>query len=126
MAGRRTVRAGAFWMAVTAALVFAWQGLGQAQDVKARMLARVPVITAQKAAGVLGENNQGFVEVRGAGGDAALAEAENADRREVYGMIAQKEGTEAGVVGRRRAARIRDMARPGEWLQDPGGRWYKK
>lgn len=30
------------------------------------------------------------------------------------------------VVGKHRAIQIANKARPGEWLQDANGKWYKK
>jgi hypothetical protein len=32
----------------------------------------------------------------------------------------------ADVVGRRRALQIAENAKPGEWLQDAGGKWVQK
>ena len=97
-----------------------------ANDIKARMKARLPVINALKSKGVLGENNKGFLEFRGSKEKVNEANAENADRKKVYSAIAGKQGTTADLVGNRRAIQLRGIAKPGEWLQDDGGKWYKK
>jgi uncharacterized protein YdbL (DUF1318 family) len=53
-------------------------------------------------------------------------DAENNDRQLVYDAIAKQQGTAAEVVGRRRALQIADNAKPGEWIQDAGGKWVQK
>ena len=100
----------------------------QAGSVKERMKARAPAILNLKAQGLVGENNQGYLEVRGAGGGnaAALVEAENEDRRLVYKAIAAKTGGSVEQVGQRAAARRAEVAGGGEWIQKPGGEWFQK
>ena len=95
-------------------------------SLKERMLARVPEINALKAKGVVGENNQGYLEFRGQQEKAAVVEGENADRRQVYEAIAKQQGTAADLVGQRRALQIADSAGPGTWLQAADGAWRKK
>jgi len=98
-----------------------------AQDIKERMKSRVPVINALKAKGIVGENNKGFLEFRGAQEKADVISAENADRAAVYAAIAAQQNTTPDLVGKRRAIQIRsEVAGPGEWLQDDSGNWYKK
>ncbi len=89
---------------------------------------RLPALDALKARGVVGENNQGFVEVRGAGDAEAaqLVAAENQDRTVVYANIAQRFGTTAEEVARKRAHKIVENSKPGVWLQSPDGAWYQK
>jgi uncharacterized protein YdbL (DUF1318 family) len=100
----------------------------QADSVKERMAARAPEILKLKAQGGVGENNQGYLEVRGSGGGAAadLVKAENQDRQMVYKAIAAKTGASAAQVGQRAAAKRAQVAGGGEWLQKPGGEWYQK
>lgn len=96
-------------------------------DIKARMKARLPEIIELKAAGLIGEDNQGFLAfVSGKKEAAELVEAENADRRQVYAAIARQQGTDAATVGQRRALQIAEKANPGEWLQDAQGKWHRK
>ncbi len=98
----------------------------QAAGVKARMKARLPEIIALKAQGVVGENNRGYLEFIGSRVKEALVTAENSDRRKVYMAIARQQGAGLEIVEKRRAAQIESKGRPGEWFQDPGGKWYKK
>jgi len=115
---------------VVAALVaglFLFAAAGFCADIKARMKERLPKIIELKAAGIIGENNQGFLAFVGTNkSEQALVDAENQDRQLVYGAIAKQQGTTAAVVGQRRALQIADNAKPGEWLQDAGGKWVQK
>jgi uncharacterized protein YdbL (DUF1318 family) len=98
-----------------------------ANDIKARMKNRLPVIKELKAQGIVGEDNKGylmFVGQKKAKEDVVAAE--NKDRKTVYTAIAKKQGTTAELVGKRRALQIAKKASPGEWLQDASGKWYQK
>jgi len=102
-------------------------GTAGAQDIKARMKDRLPIINDLKTKGIVGENNQGFLEfVGGQQEKPEVLKAENQDRAVVYAAIAKQQGVSAELVGKRRAAQLRDLAKPGEWLQNEGGEWYKK
>jgi hypothetical protein len=89
---------------------------------------RLPALDALKASGVVGENNQGFVEVRGNGGDdvANLVAVENHDRAVVYTVLARKYNIGPEQVGLLRAKKIAEKSKPGIWLQAPDGTWYQK
>jgi uncharacterized protein YdbL (DUF1318 family) len=96
--------------------------------VKQRMAQRLPAVDALKDRGAVGENNRGFLEIRGqvpAGEDQTVA-AENADRSAVYAALAQQTGSSSDEVGRSRARQIAVNSKPGVWLQDESGRWYRK
>lgn len=96
-------------------------------SIKERMISRLPAIKDLKDSGVVGENNLGFLEFIGDRKEKAdVVEAENMDRKTVYEAIAKKQGTTVEVVGKHRAVQIAEKARPGEWLQDANGKWYKK
>lgn len=97
-----------------------------AGSIKERMADRAPVITALKDKGFVGENNQGFLEIRSSQAQSDLVAAENSDRAAVYQAIAKKIGTTPDLVGQRRAGKLAEMARPGNWLQTPDGNWYQK
>ena len=102
-------------------------GAAWGQDIRDRMSARLPAIVALKAAGVVGENNQGYLTVLKPPTDKqALIDAENQDRRIVYDDIAKKKNTSPELVGRRRAMQIAKKADPGFWIQDAKGKWVKK
>ena len=96
--------------------------------VKARIEQRLAAVDALKDRGVIGENNRGFVEVRGtaAAADQRIVADENADRQTVYAAIAAQSKESAEAVGRTRAQKIVAAARPGQWIQDAGGAWRKK
>jgi len=116
------------WVVATVvAGVFLFSAAAFCADIKARMKDRLPKIIELKAAGIIGENNQGFLAFVGTNkSEQALVDAENQDRQLVYGAIAKQQGTTATVVGQRRALQIADNAKPGEWLQDAGGKWVQK
>ena len=99
----------------------------QADSIKDRMLARIPAINALKDKGVVGENNQGFLEFRTADtSQQKLINEENKDRKSVYGAIAQKQQVDIALVGQRRAKQISDIGSKGHWFQKPDGAWYQK
>ena len=80
--------------------------------------------------GVVGENADGFVEVRNAaaGDDSvvALVSDENKDRRLIYAHVAKKNGTEASQTGRVFAKRIQSDAPAGSPVQSSDGIWTTK
>jgi uncharacterized protein YdbL (DUF1318 family) len=116
-----------WFVATVVAGVFLFSASAFCADIKARMKDRLPRIIELKAAGVIGEDNQGYLAFIGANqSEKALVDAENQDRQLVYGAIAKQQGTTAAVVGQRRALQIADNAKPGEWLQDAGGKWVQK
>ena len=102
----------------------------RAQDaaVKARIEQRLGAVNALKDRGVAGENNRGFLEVRGnaAAGDQKTISDENADRRSVYAAIAKQTGATPDAVGSKRAAQLAGLAKPGHWIQDASGAWKQK
>ena len=98
-----------------------------AGDIRRRMEQRLGQLDELKAQEVIGENNRGYVELRGsAAGADALVSAENRDREAVYGLIARDTGSSADAVGRARAKQIAANSRSGVWVQDESGQWKKK
>ncbi len=116
------------WLVVSMAVIFlSLPATAAAGSVKDRMAARAPEILKLKSQGIVGENNQGYLEIRGDAGSAAgLVKAENNDRQMVYKAIAAKTGASVEQVGQRAAARRAQVAGAGEWLQKPGGEWHQK
>lgn len=96
--------------------------------IKARMAKRLGQLVALEKSGSIGENNQGYLTVRGNLNteQAALVNAENADRKAVYRIIAAKTKTTVEHVGKARAASIRKAATKGTWIQLPSGHWQQK
>ena len=98
-----------------------------ADDIKARMKNRLPVIKKLKAEGIVGEDNKGYLQfVGGKKAKADVVAAENKDRKTVYTAIAKQQETTAELVGKRRAMQIAKNAALGEWVQDAGGNWIQK
>ncbi len=98
-----------------------------ADDIKARMKDRLPAINALKSQGIVGENNEGYLQFVGDNkAKADIVAAENKDRQTVYAAIAKKQGTTAELVGKRRALQIAKKAAGGEWVQDAAGNWIQK
>ena len=98
-----------------------------ADDIKARMKNRLPVIKELKAKGIVGEDNKGFLQfVGGKKAKADVVAAENKDRKTVYAAIAKQQGTTAELVGKRRALQIAKKANSGEWVQDANAKWIQK
>jgi uncharacterized protein YdbL (DUF1318 family) len=107
------------------ALVAASQDAGALRQ---RMDQRLPAIDSMKAKQIVGENNRGLLEVRGAASteQQQLITAENNDRAAVYSLLAKQTGASADDVGRARAKKIAAGSAPGVWLQDESGKWFKK
>ncbi|NLB70281.1 MAG: YdbL family protein [Lentisphaerae bacterium] len=114
------------WVAILSASYSFAQGTG---DIQLRMISRKAPIVALKRAGVIGENNQGylaFIDRKAGGANKKLVDAENADRKKVYEDIAKKGKTTADHVGRRRAKQISDSESIGNYIMDARGAWVKK
>jgi uncharacterized protein YdbL (DUF1318 family) len=106
---------------------FIFSAMAFGQDIKTRIKARRPIILALKAEGIIGENSAGYLAFRGSNKkNEDVVKAENSDRRIVYKKIGEQTGATAEVVGQRRAQKIAELAKPGDWLQNASGKWYKK
>jgi uncharacterized protein len=97
------------------------------QDIKARFKDRLPLIIELKSNGIIGETNQGYLDyVGGKRKMEDIVDAENRDRRIVYEEIAKQQGVSVQIVGQRRALQLRELAKPGDWVQNDSGTWYQK
>ena len=100
------------------------------EELQKRFKERDPKLDELKQAGTIGETYQGYVELvdeKSKDKDAkAIVDEENADRKELYKVIADKEGTSADVVAERNAKRVFEKAKPGEYLKGADGKWKKK
>lgn len=98
-----------------------------ADPIKDRMLSRIPAINSLKDKGLIGENNQGFLEYRSADQpEQQLISGENQDRESVYQAIAKSQNVDAVLVGQRRASQIAGIGDKGHWFQKADGSWYQK
>lgn len=99
-------------------------------DLQARFKQRYPQLAALKQAAIAGETAAGYVEfVPGQRADKdaqSLVAAENADRAQLYKLLAAREGTTPDQVAATNAKRNFDKARPGEMLKYADGTWKKK
>jgi uncharacterized protein len=117
-------------LALTSLALSFFVGRAMADDVsdaKQRIAARQAEVAALKTSGAVGENNRGFLEVRGGGGSSASVVAEESrDRGILYAEVAKRTGVSAEEAGRARAKQIAANSAPGIWLQREDGAWYKK
>lgn len=82
-----------------------------------------------KARGIVGENNQGYVEVLADEPDAqSIIEAENRDRQVVYTTVEKQNNlTNAMATIEKVFAQVqREKAQPGDKIQDENGQWLTK
>jgi uncharacterized protein YdbL (DUF1318 family) len=98
------------------------------EDLHEKFRGRYPQIRELKQAGTVGETADGYLDfVKGKKGDAAkLVSEENADRKELYKIIAEKESTTPELVGQRAAKRNFEKAEKGEYLKSADGKWTQK
>lgn len=90
---------------------------------------RYPDLQKLRSAGKIGETSAGTVEAVAGSLDAAarkVVDAENADRADLYQILAKELGTTADKVGRINGARRIKELRPGEYYKDDDGKWRKK
>ena len=101
------------------------------QELQKRFQERYPKLLEQKSAGKIGETFQGFVEAvkedyTKEEAVSGLVNAENADRTELYKLLAAKENITPEKVAERNALRNFQRARPGDYLKGQDGRWTQK
>jgi len=114
-------------MIVIAILAAGAMAASTKEELQKRFAQRYPEIEALKSKGVIGETFGGYLEaVKSADGAEKLMSEENADRRELYQIIAKKEGVSAQLVAERNARRNFDKAKSGEYLKGQDGEWHRK
>jgi len=95
---------------------------------QARLEERQPEVRQLLNKQLVGENNRGYLEVRG----SALHEVhqivadENSDRLKLYTALAAETGEKVEEIGRQRAADAALQAKRGHWIQDRSGAWRQK
>ena len=99
-----------------------------AATIKANMQKRLPAINALLKKGVVGESNNGYLAVLGTltADEQKTVDAENKDRKTVYGAIARQQGATVELVGQRRALQIAERAPAGTRIQNAEGKWQTK
>lgn len=113
---------------VLAAGVCAGATADEMTELRQRFQARDAAVSKLKAEGVIGETALGVLDVPKDADAAArkLMGEENADRRRLYELIAEKEGAAVATVADRAARRNFARAKSGEWLKYPDGAWRQK
>lgn len=102
-----------------------------AQDlnsIRASMSERLPLVVQLLRKEIVGENNKGFLAVRGSPSEeqAKVISQENADRQALYGLLAEREGLKPEEVGRAQARQLAKLSAKGFWIQDEEGEWAQK
>lgn len=98
-----------------------------ADNIKERMLGRLPAINTLKDKGIIGEDSEGYLQFRSSDQPQKdMISAENQDRRSVYEAIARKEGAQTSLVGQRRARQIEEIGKSGHWFLKADGKWQQK
>ena len=99
-------------------------------ELKESFKQRFPKVAALKSAGTVGETHAGYialVDEKTKDEDAKeLVEEENEERKELYKLIAEKEGTTHEKVAERAGKRAFEKAKAGEYLKGEDGKWTKK
>jgi uncharacterized protein YdbL (DUF1318 family) len=107
---------------------------------KQRMAGRYPALERLRDAGKVGETFGGFAEAvkpefaqekvdpKDAKSETVgqVVAAENADRRQLYDLLAKELKLSAEQVGRQNAIRLLEKARPDHWFKLQDGRWVQR
>ena len=86
------------------------------------------LLDAPRAAGMVGERDDGFAVVRGTVPPeiTALVNQVNTERRALYADRARKDGVPVEAIGKIYAAEIIKAAPAGTWFLDSAGRWMQR
>lgn len=98
------------------------------EDAARRRKGRYDKLISLESSGVVGENNQGLVEVR-QGQDVSapgLVSDENRDRMVIYKGIAKNNGVSVAQIQKIYTERLQSDAPAGTPIQTGGGSWVKK
>jgi len=106
-------------------------------EAKARLIERLSDVQGYKDNNILGENNQGLLEVRStAGMDGKqvsslqkMVKEENNDRMIIYRQVVQINNMNAADIKKVQVAAAkanRKLAKEGEWIQNDDGAWQIK
>jgi uncharacterized protein len=110
--------------------VFAGLALGFAALVfaPAALAGPDPEIETAKRAGVIGENYEGYLEIRGAVSDGVRRKVQdiNNQRRAVYEDIAEETGVSVAYVASETARKQFDRLDEGEVFRTESGEWKQK
>ena len=104
--------------------------LDRKSDLQERFKKRFRDIAELKQDGAIGETWEGYLQaVKGkklAGRDKDVVEDENADRKQLYKIIAEEEGATLEKVAERNAQRHLRGLKRGHWFLLKSGEWRQK
>lgn len=92
-------------------------------------MAGAQTLDEAKAGGLVGERVDGYVGIVVANPSTEIRELvnkTNAGRRKVYEDLAKRNDITVEAVGVVSGEKLRDQARPGEYIQSSSGQWMKK
>jgi uncharacterized protein YdbL (DUF1318 family) len=112
----RILLAGTFAFIMLAGTLFAEMNSSQ----------RLAIIKALKKQGIVGENNKGYLEFKGAIQAKEVVDEENCVRKKAYEAVAASTKVSVEQVGINRAAQIAAESSEDTLIQLPDGRWIKK
>ncbi len=100
-------------------------------ELQERFARRLDEVRRLKDAGKIGETTMGYLEAVDAKNlddrsVRTLLDEENADRRELYDLIAKEQKTTVDVVADRAARRAYGDAHPGDYFKNGKGEWVRK
>jgi uncharacterized protein YdbL (DUF1318 family) len=116
------------FIAIICALLIspAWLSAATQDDIIARQKKRAAQLQELKADGTIGETDAGYVEfVTSASRGEEVVQDENADRRELYALVAKDAGTTPEDVAKHAAQKIFQRAKKGDYLKY-AGKWRRK
>ncbi len=99
--------------------VLAFAGTAEAQS---------RLLDAPRAAGMVGERDDGYAVVRGSATPeiTALVNQVNTERRALYAERAKKDGVPVEAIGKIYAAESMKAAPAGTWFLDSSGKWTQR
>ena len=98
-------------------------------ELKTAFASRAAQLATAKSAGSIGETTEGMVAAVQANPDAttaALIQAENADRTQLYRVLAGETNATPAQIAERNAMRNYQNAAAGAWLRTRDGQWKQK
>ena len=113
---------------LTLLALFVLIGVSMQAGIKERLAERLPALNKLKAGLLIGEDNKGYLAVKGkiSEADKKIVDAENTDRKKIYEMLAKRTKVSVEKMQTRRATQIAEKSKKGIWLQKADGTWYKK
>lgn len=107
-------------------LTFSQASAREKEEIVQSLKDRIGIVNQLKASGVVGETNNGYLAFVGNVEKADIVDAENKDRKELYEILADDEGTSIQVIEKNMGVVKAQRAGQGEFFQTSDGKWVKK